>query len=145
MQSTFHPALKVFPPRAEKRPKEKKAAYIKLYRQKTAAATKSSDPRMVPRSQHAANNLTPDLLAKPSTSTSTSTENAQKIDEKMQQSFKAIKLLNQDEIDAAADRFLDQLKNLQDDDDSEDEKEHQNSRGLTGDSGDSRATPSGRI
>jgi hypothetical protein len=88
MQSTFHPALKVFPSRAEKKPKEKKAAYIKLYRQKTAAATKATDPRMVPRSQHTVNDHTPDLLAKPSTSTSTSTENAQKIDEKMQQSFK---------------------------------------------------------
>jgi hypothetical protein len=124
MQSTFHPALKVFPSRAEKKPKEKKAAYIKLYRQKTAAATKATDPRMVPRSQHTVNDHTPDLLAKPSTSTSTSTENAQKIDEKMQQSFKATKLLSQDEIDAAADRLLDQLKDLQDGDHSEDEEEH---------------------
>jgi hypothetical protein len=97
---------------------------LKRYRKDKAAVTKSSDPRMLPHSQNAANNHTPDLLVKPSTSTSTSTNNAQKVDEKMQQSSKTIKLLDQDEIDAAADRLLDQVKSLQDSDDSEDEEEY---------------------
>jgi hypothetical protein len=103
---------------------EKKAAYIKRYRKNKAAVTKASEARTLPQDRLAADNSTPDLVGEPSTGTSMSAASAQKVDEKMQQSSKAIKLLDQDEIDAAADRLLDQLKSLQDSDDSEDEEEH---------------------
>lgn len=103
--------------------REKKAAYMKSYRKKKAA-TKASKPRSKPKHQLAANDPTPDLLAKPSPTTDASRTNAQKIDEEMQHSSKAIKLLDQDEINAAADRLLDLIIDLQDSDDSEDEEEH---------------------
>jgi hypothetical protein len=86
--------------------------------------TKASEARTLPQDRLAADNSTPDLVGESSTGTGMSAASAQKVDEKMQHSSKTIKLLDQDEIDAAADRLLDQLKSLQDSDDNEDEEEH---------------------
>ena len=90
------------------------------------ATTKSSEPRSVSENQLAVNNPTPNLLDQRTTSTSTSATSAQEDDEKTQKSFASTKLLDQDEIDAAAaDRLLDLVKDLQDDDDDdEDVEEH---------------------
>jgi hypothetical protein len=96
---------------------------MRRYRKKKAT-TKSSEPRSVSENQLAVNNPTPNLLDQRTTSTSTSATSAQEDDEKTQKSFASTKLLGQDEIDAAADRLLDLVKDLQDDDDDEDEEEH---------------------
>jgi hypothetical protein len=96
---------------------------MRRYRKKKAT-TKSSEPRSVSENQLAVNNPTPNLLDQRTTSTSTPATSAQEDDEKTQKSFASTKLLDQDEIDAAADRLLDLVKDLQDDDDDEDEEEH---------------------
>jgi hypothetical protein len=97
---------------------------MRRYRKKKAT-TKSSEPRSVSENQLAVNNPTPNLLDQRTTSTSTSATSAQEDDEKTQKSFASTKLLDQNEIDAAADRLLDLVKDLQDDDDDdEDEEEH---------------------
>jgi hypothetical protein len=97
---------------------------MRRYRKKKAT-TKSSEPRSVSENQLAVNNPTPNLLDQRTTSTSTSATSAREDDEKTQKSFASTKLLDQDEIDAAADRLLDLVKDLQDDDDDdEDVEEH---------------------
>jgi hypothetical protein len=102
---------------------EKKAAYMKSYRKKKAA-TKASEPRPKLKHQLAANDSTPNLPVKPSTTAETQTTSAQKIDKEMPNPSKATRLLDQDEIIAAADRLLDLVIDLQDSDDSEAEGEH---------------------
>jgi hypothetical protein len=103
---------------------EKKAAYMRRYRKKKATK-KSSEPHPTPQHQLAANNLTGQLLIKPNTGTSTSAASAQEVGEKIQKSSAAARLLDQDEIDAAADRLLDLVRDLEDDDDDDDEDEEE--------------------
>jgi hypothetical protein len=97
---------------------------MRRYRKKISTA-KSSKSRAVSKRQLAPNDPTPNLLDQPNTSTSTSAANAQDDDEKTQKPSASTRLLDQDEIDAAADRLLDLLEDLEDDDDDdEDEEEH---------------------
>jgi hypothetical protein len=100
---------------------------MRRYRKKKAT-TKSSEPRSVSEHQLATNKPTPNLLDQSNTGTntgtSTSAASAQEVDEKTQKASAATRLLDQDEIDAAADRLLDLVRDLQDDGDGEDEEEH---------------------
>jgi hypothetical protein len=95
---------------------------MRRYRKKISTA-KSSKSRAVSKRQLALNNPTPNVLDQSNTSTSTSAPSAQEDDEKTQKPSASTRLLDQDEIDAAADRLLDLLKGLEDDDDDENEEE----------------------
>lgn len=71
--------------------------------------------------QLASKTPTKGLLSKPGTSISRSTASEQNAEfEKMQHSFEAIKLLDRDEIDAAANLLLDHIEASEDSDESED-------------------------
>jgi hypothetical protein len=62
------------------------------------------------------------LLGRPGTNNSTTTGGPESIEfEKMQHSFEAVKLLDQDEIDAAANLLLEQIEDTEDSDDNEDD------------------------
>ena len=102
------------------RSQEKKSASKKRIREAKAAA-KTNEPRSIPDYQLAANNPTPHLLGRPSTSQNLSVASAQNVEfEKMQHSFQAIRVLDQDEIDAAADRLLELIGDESSDDRDED-------------------------
>jgi len=102
------------------RSQEKKSASKKRIREAKAAA-KINEPRSIPDYQLAANNPSPHLLGRPSTSKSLTAASAQNVEfEKMQRSFQAIRVLDQDEIEAAADRLLELIGDESSDDQDED-------------------------
>jgi len=71
--------------------------------------------------QLAAKTPTPHLLGKLGTSISASTASVHNIEfQMMQHSFEAIKLLDQNEIDAAANLLLDEIDESEDSDDGQD-------------------------
>jgi len=100
----------------------KKAAFRKREREtKAKAAAKTKEARPVLEHQLAAKTPTPHLLGRPGTSNSTSTAIVHNIEfQKIQHSFEAIKLLDQDEVNAAANLLLDQIDESEDSDDGQD-------------------------
>jgi len=99
---------------------DKKAAFKQREREARAAA-KPKQPRTVPEHELAARTPTPHLLGRSGTSISASTANVHNIEfQKMQHSFEAIRSLDQNEIDAAANLLLDEIDESGDSDDGED-------------------------
>jgi len=99
---------------------DKQAAYKKRERGAKAAA-KPKQSRTVSEHQLAAKTPTPYLLGRPGTSKSTVTAGSQDVEfEKMQHSFEAIRSLDQNEIDAAANLLLDHIDESGDSDDGQD-------------------------
>lgn len=85
------------------------------------AAAKPKQPPTVSEHQLAAKTPTPRLMGKPGTSKSAITAGLQDVRfEKMQHSFKVIRSLDQNEIDAAANLLLDHIDESEDSDDGED-------------------------
>lgn len=67
-----------------------------------------------------AKNPTPRLLGRPGTSNNTSTANARDATSPKMQHFKTIKLLDQDEVDAAANLLLNQIRDSDNTNENED-------------------------
>jgi hypothetical protein len=73
--------------------------------------------------QLALNNPTPNVLDQSNTSTSTSAPSAQEDDEETQKPSVSTRLVDPDEIDAAADLLLDVIRDLEDDDDDDEDED----------------------